>query len=147
VERTKRESSECLTSDVGISDTGSMRNNAVAAYESHSQELAVVAPGEVAGGAVYDTLGMPMSLVAAKLMTEATILAALGRTLAKLHHEPPESTNASANIDSIEVVFLVNRFFRDLDRKQPDLSKIDRDSWSNLEGIAEVLHGAMEELK
>jgi hypothetical protein len=136
-----------LTSDVGISDTVSMRNNALAAYERHSQELAVAAPGEVAGGAVYDTLGMPMSLAAAKLMTEGTILAALGRTLAKLHHESPESTNASAKIDSIEVVFLVGRFFRDLDRKQPDLSKIDRDSWSSLKGIAEVLHGAMEELK
>jgi hypothetical protein len=125
-----------------------MRNNALPTYEGHSQELLAAAPGEVSGGAaVYDTLGMPMSLTAAKLMTEATILGALGRTLAKLHHESPESINASVKIDSIEVVFLVGRFFRDLDRREPDLSKIDRDSWSSLKGIAEVLHGAMEELK
>jgi hypothetical protein len=90
-------------------------------------------------GLVFDTLGMPMSVAAAKTMTKPTIEAALSRALAKLHHESVDSLDATAAIDSIEVVFLVGRFYRNLGRKQPDLSKIQRDRWSNLEGIAEVL--------
>lgn len=110
--------------------------------------LAVAGGSEYAGappsvdatdGLVFDTLGMPMSVAAAKTMTRSAIEAALSRALAKLHHESVDSIDATAAIDSIEVVFLVGRFYRDLDRKQPDLSKIHRDQWSNLEGIAEVL--------
>lgn len=135
-----------LDNNVGISDTELMGHNAVVSYGQESLELTPWGHGEVAGGSVYDILGMPMSVAAAKLMTEAAILAALGRALARLHHYSPES-DASSKIDSIEVVFLVGRFYRDLDRKQPDLSKIDRDNWSNLRGgIAEVLYGEMENL-
>ncbi len=81
-----------------------------------------------------------MSLAAAKAMTKNAIEAALGRALAKLHHESVASIDTTAAIDSIEVVFLVGRFHKELDRKQPNLSKIDRDRWSSLEGVADVLH-------
>lgn len=84
-----------------------------------------------------------MSLAAAKAMTGSAIQAALGRALAQLHHEPVGAVSATAPMDSIEVVFLIGRFYRNLGRKQPDLSKIARERWSNLEGVAEVLHDVM----
>ncbi|WP_431891390.1 hypothetical protein [Cellulosimicrobium funkei] len=90
---------------------------------------------------------MPMSLAAAKAMTGPAIQAALGRALAHLHHEAVETVSATAPMDSIEVVFLIGRFYRNLGRKQPDLSKIARDRWSTLEGVAEVLHDVTGALK
>lgn len=116
-----------------------MTNSSLAVVDGSNQHAAApVSTGAVAG-LVFDTLGMPMSVAAAKVMSKVAIEAALSRTLAKLHHESVDSIDATAAIDSIEVVFLVGRFYRNLDRKQPDLSKIHRDRWSNLEGIAEVL--------
>lgn len=96
---------------------------------------------------MFDTLGMPMSLAAAKAMTSTAIQAALGRTLAHLHHEAVGTVSATAPMDSIEVVFLIGRFYKHLGRKQPDLSKIARDRWSTLEGVAGVLHDTMGALK
>lgn len=100
----------------------------------------------VPAGVVYDTLGMPMSLMAAQAMTAGVIEVALGRTLAKLHHEPITSVNPKAPIDSIEVVYLVGRFYRELGHKPPDLSKIRRERWSTLEGVADVLHTTVGDL-
>lgn len=116
-----------------------MTTTAPPASAGHGRNAAVAVPGCVPGGIVFDTLGMPMSLSAAKSMTKNAIQSALGRTLAKLHHEPVASIDTGALIDSIEVVFLVARFYKELDRKAPDLSKIDRDDWSTLEGVADVL--------
>lgn len=125
-----------------------MTNNVLASSERHRrQESAGGMSGAAEDGSTYDALGMPMSLAAAKSMTEDAILAALRRTLAKLHHESPELSNNSAKIDSIEVVFLVGRFFRNLDCQEPDLSTIDRHSWSSLKGVAEVLYDAIWKLK
>lgn len=123
-----------------------MTNNTLSMADGLSQHLAIPASVNVPGGVVFDTLGMPMSLAAAKMMTKTAIQAALSRTLARLHHESVDSIDATAAIDSIEVVFLVGRFYRNLDLKQPDLSKIDRDRWSNLEGIADVLQNTVGEL-
>lgn len=122
-----------------------MANTALPA-SSLGSLLAAAAPTGVAVAAVFDTLGMPMSLVAAKGMTGTAIQAALGRAIAQLHHEPVGTVSATAPMDSIEVVFLIGRFYRNLGRKQPDLSKIDRDQWSTLEGVAGVLHEAVAAL-
>lgn len=81
-----------------------------------------------------------MSLAAAKAMTGAAIRAALERAVAQLHHESVGTVNATAPMDSIEAVFLIGRFYRNLGRKQPDLSRIARERWSTLEGVAGVLH-------
>ncbi|MCM3487147.1 hypothetical protein [Kocuria rosea] len=123
-----------------------MTSNSLSASTALGPHLAGVMPSSAPGGAVYDTLGMPMSLLAAKAMTKSAVQAALGRTLAKLHHESVSAIDAKALIDSIEVVFLVGRFYRELGRNQLDLSKVDRDRWSSLEGVADVLHHAMGEL-
>ncbi|NSX35176.1 hypothetical protein HTS88_01985 [Pseudarthrobacter oxydans] len=123
-----------------------MTNNTLAVAGGFNQHSAIPAPVIGPNGVIFDTLGMPMSVAAAKTMTKTAIEAALSRTLAKLHHESVDSVDATAAIDSIEVVFLVGRFYRNLDRKQPDLSKIHRDRWSNLEGIAEVLQDTVGEL-
>jgi len=90
---------------------------------------------------------MPMSLHAATAMTKGSIQAALERTLAQLHHEVAPTADASAAIDSMEVVFLIGRFYRALDRKALDLSKVERSHWSSLDGVADVLHEAMQALK
>lgn len=85
-------------------------NNASAMAEP-TLDLGVAAPSGLFGGLVYDTLGMPMSLGAAKMMTKSSLLAALDRTLAQLHHEVAPATDPSALIDSMEVVFLIGRFY------------------------------------
>ena len=122
-----------------------MKNASSAAAEA-TLDLGVLVPSGAVGGMVHDTLGMPMSLRAAKAMTKSSIEAALGRTLAKLHHEVAPTGDPRAQIDSMEVVFLIGRFYRGLDRKALDLSKVRRTRWSSLEGVADVLHEAMQEL-
>lgn len=117
-----------------------MTKNAMLASGGRGQQSAPAAPDGMLVGVVYDTLGMPMSLLAAKAMTKGQIQSALGRSLAKLHHEPVASISATGLMDSIEVVFLLGRYYKELDRKPPDLSKIDRARWSTLEGVADVLH-------
>lgn len=134
-----------LDKHVGLSDTRSMTTNALPAPGGHGPLPAVAAPVGAAG-VVFDTLGMPMSVTAAKAMTKAGIQAALERAVAKLHHEPVGAVTPSALMDSIEVVFLIGRFYRNLGHKQPDLSKIDRNRWSTLEGVAEVLLDTTEAL-
>jgi hypothetical protein len=131
---------EMLDKHVGISDTCCMTNNAMLVPSGRGQRPAPSAPRGVPGGVVYDTLGMPMSLRAAKAMSKGQIQSALGRSLAKLHHAPIASISATSLMDSIEVVFLLGRYYKELDRKAPDLSKIDRARWSTLEGVADVLH-------
>lgn len=117
-----------------------MTNNAMPASGGRGQQPEPAAPHGVPGGVVYDTLGMPMSLRAAKALSKGQIQSALSRSLAKLHHEPMASIGATTLMDSIEVVFLLGRFYKELDRKAPDLSKIDRAQWSTLEGVADVLY-------
>lgn len=129
-----------LDRGVRLSDTVHMTNNAVPAFRGRGGHARAAVSSGSSGGLVYDTLGMPMSLAAAKAMTAHAVQAALVRTLAQLHHESVSSIDATALIDSIEVVFLVGRYHKELGRKAPDLSKIDRARWSTLEGIAEVLH-------
>lgn len=124
-----------------------MTNYAMPAPNGRDPLPAVAVPAGVPAGVVYDTLGMPMSVQAARAMTAGSVQAGLGRALAKLHHEPVSSVSAKAPIDSIEVVYLIGRFYRELGRKQPDLSKIDRDRWSNLEGVADVVHRTIGDLK
>lgn len=131
---------------VGLSDTECMTDNTLPASAGLAPLPAGAVSSSAPGGAVYDTLGMPMSLLAAKAMSKSAVQAALSRALAKLHHESVSAIDARALIDSIEVVFLIGRFYRELGRDQLDLSKVDRDRWSNLEGVADVLHHAMGEL-
>lgn len=87
-----------------------------------------------------------MSMAAAKTMTKTGIQAALERAVAELHHEPVGAVTPTEPMDSIEVVFLIGRFYRNLGHSQPDLSKIDRNQWSTLEGVADVLLDTMETL-
>jgi hypothetical protein len=110
------------------------------ASTERSTRLVSAKPTSSTSGEVYDILGLPMSLAAAKAMTKSAIQSALGRAFAKLHHESVADIDVSAVIDSIEVVFLMGRYYKNLKRKSPDLSKIDRDQWSSIEGIADVLH-------
>ena len=136
-----------LDNNVGLSDTIDMTSNPMPAPAGRGRQPAVAAPSGVPAGVVYDTLGMPMSLLAAKAMTNGQIQSALGRALAKLHHEPVASISYTALMDSIEVVFLVARYYKELGRKPLDLSKVARDRWSTLEGIADVLLGTTRGLK
>ncbi|MBD3778247.1 MAG: hypothetical protein IE923_03145 [Micrococcales bacterium] len=123
-----------------------MTKNTSAAPAELTLDLgASMSPGAV-GGLVHDTLGMPMSLRAAKAMAKGAIQSALERTLAKLHHDVAPVAGPGGAIDSIEVVFLIGRFYRDLDRKQLDLSKVNRERWASLEGVADVLYEEMRRL-
>ncbi|WP_298461271.1 hypothetical protein [uncultured Cellulomonas sp.] len=124
-----------------------MTRSAQPANAQPTFDLGVDASAGAVGGVVHDTLGMPMSLRAAKAMTRNSIRSALDRTLAKLHHDVVPGVGAGDPIDSMEVVFLIGRFYRDLDRKQLDLSKVRRSRWSSLEGVADVLHEEMKELR
>lgn len=135
-----------LDKHVGISDNNYMTNNAMPAPGRGVERPPLATLAGVPGGVVYDTLGMPMTLLAAKAMSKGQIQSALSRSLAKLHHEPVSSVSPTGLMDSIEVVFLLGRYYKELDRKPPNLSKIDRSQWSTLEGVADVLHTTMRAL-
>ena len=138
--------SEVLDSNVGISDTGSMiRPMSASAANAELDFGGELAPGAV-GAVVYDTLGMPMTLRAAREMSKDSIQAALQRALSALHHGVAPAGAPTAPIDSLEVVFLLGKFYRSLRRKALDLTKVERDRWSNLAGVADVLHEAMQGL-
>lgn len=102
------------------------------------------APGAF-GPVLYDRHGMPMTLRAAKAMTVATVTVALERTLLALRRSATPVA-AAAPLDSLEVLYLVHQFYKPLKRKALDLSAVDRDRWSTLSGVAEVLAGAMRGL-
>lgn len=135
-----RSVSEMLDIDVGLSDTWAMTAN-VYAVPLPRRAMHASAGDETAP--VFDASGMPMSLAAARSMTDAAIEAALVRVAAKLRFDPDEAAEPTEALDSIEVAFLIGRFYRDLGRPSPDLSKIARRRWSTLRGVAQVLHDLM----
>lgn len=122
-----------------------IRPTAASAANAELDLGGALAPGAV-GAVVYDTLGMPMTLRAARKMSKDSIQLALQRALTALHHGVAPAGAPIAPIDSLEVVFLLGRFYRSLGRRALDLTKVHRDRWSNITGVADVLHEAMQDL-
>lgn len=104
-----------------------------------------VAPGAI-GAVVYDVNGMPLTLRAAKAMSVTAVAAALERVLTQLHSSAG-TPSATDPVDSLDVLYLLRQFYRPLNSRALDLSKVDRDRWSTLAGVAEVLVDAMGELQ
>lgn len=94
------------------------------------------------GNTAYDALGMPRTLRAAKSMTSTAIIAALEHALMALRRSA-EPISAYAPIDSLDVVYLLGKFYNPLNRKTLNLAKVDRDRWASLAGVADVLREAM----
>lgn len=132
--------SEVLDSDVGISDTCSViRPTSASASNAELDFGGALAPGTV-GAVVYDTLGMPKTMRAARAMSRDAIEVALRRALNDLHEGVSSSAEPTAPIDSIEVLFLIGKFYGALGDKPLDITKVDRDRWSSLAGVADVIH-------
>lgn len=93
-------------------------------------------------GAVFDLFGMPLTVNAARSMTEAGILAAMGKALANLHPSDspaPDIGEGGAALDSLEVIWLLAKFDKAFGRQMIDLTKVPRARWSTLDDVAGLL--------
>ncbi len=107
----------------------------------------VSAPGRVDQGAiVFDhATGLPMSRAAARSMTTNAIQTAMSKAIARLAGVAPSPTpappsaGAAIALDSLQVLWLIDKFSQVFDKPLVDFDKVDRKRWSTLDAVADLL--------
>ncbi len=109
-------------------------------------ELAPVSGGVDQGAVVFDhATGLPMTRAAARAMSTTAIGAAMSKAVTRLDGSAtsPASTagpaGASSPLDSMHVIWLIDKFSQFFEKPLIDLDKVDRKRWSTLDAVADLL--------
>lgn len=109
-------------------------------------ELAAAPSGVDQAAIVFDhATGLPMTGAAARAMSTAAIRTAMSKAIAQLDGTAaaPAAAGAPAGaaspLDSMHVLWLIDKFSQFFDKPLIDLDKVERKRWSTLEDVAELL--------
>lgn len=109
-------------------------------------ELAVAPSGVDQEAIVFDhATGLPLTRAATRSMSTTAIRTAMSKAVAQLDGTAATpapagaSVGAASPLDSMQVLWLIDKFSQFFDKPLVDLDRVDRKRWSTLEDVAELL--------